>query len=221
MNNTDNTILKNEIGNKPILTGYIANNFTEFQELPSNYALISGSLWGCGRSSFKFLLTLKKLAENGLLRAQGDQVFSALGAAYDNLLETDKSYDAEEELKQSIQKAGIYLIVHNNEHSNERIPTSRISEAVANSVLAISDLHPFIIEHFGDSVFYFDMNADETTIHNTIRDHIQFARKNPEKVLAMKRKAHKIFAEKFTMEIQLESIIKQIHKAKKESQITP
>lgn len=218
VNNKENILLRNLIGNKPILTGYIANNYHEFEEIKPNHALISGSLWGCGRNSLKFILSLQNLAKDALLRAQGNGIFASLGSSYDGLLETDNAYDAEEELRKSILKAGIYLIVHNSEHSDEHIPTSRISEAASNSVLAISDMHPFIIENFGDSVLYFDMNSNEETIYKTIKGHIEFAKNNPEKALEMKKKAHKIFAEKFSMEVQLKSIIEQIKKAKNKSQ---
>lgn len=218
-NKKENTLIKNIIGDKPIFTGYIANSFHEFQNIAPNYALISGSLWGCGRNSLKFILAIQDLAKEGLLKAQGNAIFAHLGDAYDGLLETDSAYDAEEELRKSILKAGIYLIVHNTEHADDFLPTSRISEAAANSVLAISDMHPFIIEHFGDSVLYFDMTKDYETIYKTIKKHIEFAKNNPEKALEMKKKAHKIFAEKFSMEVQLKSIIEQIKKAKNESQI--
>lgn len=219
VNNKENTLLKNQVGDKAILTGYIANNYKPFQSIEPNYALISGSLWGCGRGSIRFFIALHRLANEGLLRAQGNQIFANLGSAYDGMLQTDNVYDAEEELNKSIQKAGIYLMVHNTEHSNDNMPTSRISEAAANSALAISDMHPFIIEHFGNSVLYFDMNQNEETIYRTLKKHIEFAKNNPEKALEMKKKAHKIFAEKFSMEVQLKSIFEQIQKAKNESQI--
>lgn len=102
-----------------------------------------------------------------------------------------------------LQKHGIALVIHSDIHNEESIPTSRIFEAAAASVIIISDENPFVKKHFGDSVFYIDTSLPAESIYEQIQDHLKTISQDPIKALEMAKAAHEIFIENFEMSKQL------------------
>ena len=190
---------------KPIIPLYLAQNREEYTPLPFDKALITGTLWGCNRSSLRVAMTLKKLADEGLLVGIGvKEYLGFLGKAY--LGKMESFGNVIDSLQNQQQKYGIALIIHNQEHMLDGMPTSRIAEAAASGALIISDQNKFLINFFGDSVLYYDAFADSDQIYNTIKSHIQWARANPSKAHAKTQKAYQIFTDNFTIENQLDKI---------------
>ena len=109
---------------------------------------------------------------------------------------------------QAIRKNGIYLLTHSNIHFQGGETNMRGFEAAAANAIVISDKHPFILENFGDSFFYFDHDVDSETMYKQVKAHIDWIKENPEKAKAMAEKAHKIYLEKFTIEADLIRIAK-------------
>jgi len=191
--------------NKPIIPLYLVHGQEEYVNVPSDKALITGTLWGCNRESLRVAQSLKKLANDELLVGIGIEGYLGfLGKAYLGKMEGFGNPLQNLQLQQ--QKYGIALIIHNQEHMLEGIPTSRIAEAVASGALVISDQNGFLKKFFGDSVLYYDAFASSEQIYDTIKSHIQWAKANPDKVHLKTKEAYQIFMDNFTIEKQLEKL---------------
>lgn len=108
----------------------------------------------------------------------------------------------------TIRDNGIYLLTHSQQHIKAGTPTLRIFEATAANAIVISDKHSFVIENFGDSILYFDQNADSKTMYNQAKSHIDWIKKNPEEAKLKAAKAHQIFLDNFTLDKDLVRIAK-------------
>ncbi|MCC2646981.1 MAG: hypothetical protein K0R02_1046 [Rickettsiaceae bacterium] len=189
---------------KLIIPGYLTRGKAEYQPKKRDKALITGSLWGCNRSSFRFKVALKRLADEGYLEAIGlKEHFDYLGKAYKGL--KDKH-----EFDSIVSQYGIGIIIHNQEHISENIPTNRIVEEVANSAIVISDRQPFVENTFKDNILYFDSYKNEDEIYAQIKQHIEWIKANPEKVEEKVKNAIKIFNEQLTLEDSLEVILQTV-----------
>ncbi|MDR0340265.1 MAG: hypothetical protein LBH53_01735 [Puniceicoccales bacterium] len=103
-------------------------------------------------------------------------------------------------LLNTIRSAGVSLVLHGDNHLAGGTTTSRFFEAAAASNVIISDKHPFIIKHFGDSVLYVDQEATPEEMFRQIDDHMKWIRTNPEKAIELARESHRIFVENFSLE---------------------
>jgi hypothetical protein len=105
-----------------------------------------------------------------------------------------------------ISEAGIALILHSHVHLKGGVPTSRIFEAAAASAVIICDHHPFVQKEFGDSVLYIDPNQAPQVVFKQIDSHVKWVQSNPDKALALARRSHGIFMERFILENELKKI---------------
>jgi hypothetical protein len=189
---------------KLIIPGYLARGKAEYQPKERGKALITGSLWGCNRGSFRFKVALKRLAQENYVDAVGlKEHFNYLGKAYKGL--KDKN-----EFDTFVSKYGIGIIIHNQEHIAENIPTNRIVEEVVNSAIVISDRHPFVEKTFKDNVLYFDSYKSEDEIYEQIKQHIKWIKANPKKAEEKVRNAIEIFNKQLTLEDSLEEILQTV-----------
>ena len=101
---------------------------------------------------------------------------------------------------------GISLVIHNAEHRLDGIPTNRLAETAGSSAIMISDRNRFIEKHFSDSILFFDIEQDEVTIYNQIKEHINWIKENPEMAKAMARKSSEVFADNFSIDVQMENL---------------
>lgn len=206
-----NDMLENAIAStmggkdKNIIALYLAQDIRPYNKLDMNKALITGTLWGCNRNSTRFAMALKRLADDGLLVGVGAKIhLEFLKDAYLGRMEDfGTTPDAIDMLQ---KKYGIALIAHSQEHMLEGIPTSRILEAVANGALVISDKNKFLLKFFGDTILYFDIYGDTEEIYQQIRNHIIWAKNNPDKAHIKTRKAYQIFVDSFDMEKELDKL---------------
>ncbi|BAZ29515.1 hypothetical protein NIES4074_19620 [Cylindrospermum sp. NIES-4074] len=106
-----------------------------------------------------------------------------------------------------LNKAGLGLCLHKEEHRNSAVPSMRIFEIVASGALAICEEHPFIKESFGDSVFYIDSNLSPSEKVNQISKYVRWIQNNQQEALAMSAEAHRIFTEKYSFENLLLGIV--------------
>jgi glycosyltransferase involved in cell wall biosynthesis len=151
--------------------------------------------------------TLIKLSNDKILRTYGQaRAFWYISKSYQGFITNVQN------VLNTLNKNGISLIVHRKEHFENATPTNRIMEAAAANTLIICDRNPFVIEHFGDSVLYFDINADSETMYQQIRNHYDWAKANPQEAKKLANRAHKIFKEKFTSEKDLIRIAKLYEK---------
>lgn len=108
--------------------------------------------------------------------------------------------DGESYIKE-IHKNGIYLIIHNEPHFKEGVPSGRIFEAAAAAAVIISDKHPFVEREFKDTVLYVDITRED--LFEQIDAHMKWIQTHPEEAKTKARLAHAIFLQKFTEESQL------------------
>ncbi len=163
-----------------------------------------GSGWDAFRTSSNYKQFISLVADNIPMKVYGKLgIYSYLPI---NIYDGDIP-GGMENIK-AIQKHGIYLLAHSDSHILSGTPSLRIFEATAANAVVISDKHPFVIEHFGDNVLYFDQTADAETMYKQVKAHYDWIKANPEKAKAMAAKAHQIFLEKFTLEKDLIRIAK-------------
>lgn len=160
------------------------------------------AVWGNRLKDLKFQNLYSLLSESGHAKFYGvNRNKSMIRYGYKGAI----PFDGVSVIK-VLQKNGIVLLLHSDIHNENSIPTSRIFEAAASSAVIISDQNPFVIKHFGDSVFYIDTSLSAKDIFDQIEHHLKTIQENPEKALEMTQKAHQIFTENFTMESQLLSL---------------
>lgn len=210
----DQAIVGHKLKNKVIIPVYLAQYYVDYLEPTIEKAIITGSLWGCGRDSQRIVNALKKLAEDDLIEGYGlKKSLGFLGGKYHGQFE---KFGTPIDIMLSLQNFyGITLIIHNLEHRLEGIPTSRISEAVASGSLMITDEHPFVRKYFGDNALYFNALGNDMEIYTQIKDHIIWAQNNKNKVIEKTKNAHNIFKEHLTIEKQFEYLTQEVKKIKK------
>jgi hypothetical protein len=108
----------------------------------------------------------------------------------------------------TISTCGIALVLHSHEHIRGGVPTSRIFEAAAASAVIICDHHPFVEKEFGDAVLYIDPNQSPENVFAQIDAHVKWVHQNPDKAIALAKRSHAIFMERFTLENELLKISK-------------
>lgn len=153
--------------------------------------------WGNRHDDAKYKTLQQKLGEKDYTNFFGSL---DIGKNYLSAYRGAIKYDGETVLNK-ISEMGICLILHSNVHIQHKIPSGRIFEAAAASAVIISDLNPFVREHFGDSVLYIDQEADD--IFEQIDAHMNWILEHPKEALEMARRSHEIFEKNFLLENQL------------------
>ena len=175
----------------------VPNLYPNVPAEPKNLMWV-GMQWDKFRSSENYINFIKLLNNNFPIKVYGFyNKFSFLGKSYDGFIPPGI-----ENIK-AIRKNGIYLLTHSDLHIKEGNPSLRLFEAAAANVVIISDRNPFTIEHFGDSVLYFDQNADSETMYKQVKNHLEWIYKYPEKAKQLANRCNKIFAKKFNLENDL------------------
>lgn len=108
--------------------------------------------------------------------------------------------DSFEEFQQRLNEYGIVLCLHSNYHLRAGVPSSRIFEAISSGAIVISDLHPFVIENFGENVLYIDQTLSEDKIIEKIENYYFWIKNNPNLVEIKAKSAHLSLQQKFTTE---------------------
>jgi hypothetical protein len=173
----------------------------EFVKTPKQRLCYVGDLWDKARREAYFSV-YQKLDRAGYFDVYGkEKTWKSL-----NL----KSYRGgvpfdDHSLQDTFTKAGVVLVLHSHQHLKEAVPTGRIFEAAASSAVIISDKHPFIIKHFGDTVLYVD-NRNPEEMFNQIDAHMKWILLNPKEAVGLAKRSHAIFKENFTLEKELRKI---------------
>src|ERR1700690_3003057 len=106
-----------------------------------------------------------------------------------------------------MRDAGIALVLHSQQHIEQKAPTGRIFEAASSGCVIISDRHPFVVNEFADSVLYIDDTQMADGLFQQINTHMQWISSHPQETEKMAQRAHSIFSKKFTLERQLQNLI--------------
>lgn len=109
-------------------------------------------------------------------------------------------------LLNEINKCGICLALVSKEHLRTGHITSRIWEGIAAGATCITVRNKEIEDIFGDTLYYVDIEQDETSLYNEISSIVSAIKANKEEHLQKARKAQKIFIEKCSGEITAKNI---------------
>lgn len=158
--------------------------------------------WGNRRNGNRYKTLYRLLSESGFVKFYGP---------YSNDSIVQKGFMGNVpfdgiSMIEALQKHGITLILHSQQHRQEEIPSARIFEAAAASTVIISDENRFVKEHFGDSVYYIDVTLQPEEIFRQIANHMEEIFRNPEEALTKAQQAHQIFTDHFQMTDQLLAI---------------
>lgn len=162
-----------------------------------------GSLWDEKRAGTNYKQVYHLLDQTGYMDIYGSaRAWEKMGLkSYRGFLPMD-----DHTVVDTISEAGIALVLHSHEHIRGGVPTSRIFEAAAASAVIICDHHPFVEKEFGDSVLYVDTHQAPEVIFKQIDDHVKWVKAHPDKAIALARRSHAIFMERFTLENELKKI---------------
>jgi len=100
----------------------------------------------------------------------------------------------------TLNRAGVGLCLHRDEHRQAGVPSMRIFEIVAAGAVAICGEHPFIRDAFGDSVLYIDPDVAPPEQVQQIAAHMDWIRQHPQAAQAMTAEAHQLFLQHYTLE---------------------
>lgn len=157
-----------------------------------NWEAISG-----GRSRHREVL--RRLDGTGLLRIYGPTLFQGVRvwAGYDSYVR-EVPFDGISMIHE-IARAGIALVLSSQAHKESGLMSNRLFESIAAGALVICDENPFAARHFGDSLLYIDSRWPADRIESTIREHLEWARSQPEEAIGKIARAQAIFRERFTL----------------------
>jgi GT2 family glycosyltransferase len=180
---------------------YTSCNATPYQppNLQNPHLVYIGSNWDGPRFKDLFL----KLDHQDYMEVYGNEAgWQYLQSSYKGTLPFNGIH-----VLKSLNQAGVGLCLHRDEHSEWHIPSMRIFEIVASGAIALCSEHPFIREHFGDTVLYFSSHSTVDEKIQQISESLQWIKDNRKEALEMSREAHRIFTHKFTLEKLLTELI--------------
>ena len=175
----------------------------DYKPLNFNYVTEYGHHTADLKTKKSLQYVLKKLDKDKILKTYGKfKDYSYIPHSYKGYVpDTFQMIDL-------LNKNGVALVFHSKFNYDGGTPTTRLLEAFAASALVITDRNPFTVRNFGDNVLYFDTYAESEILYRQIKDHYDWAQNHPEEARAKASRAHDIFIEKFTTEIQLIRIAK-------------
>ncbi|CAO3453953.1 hypothetical protein [Azospirillum argentinense] len=151
-----------------------------------------GSNWDGNR----FPALLEILARRGMLALHGqEERWKHLAHAFMGSL----PFDGRSVIERA-HACGMGLCLHLPAHFETGIPNMRIFELCAAGALTVADRHPFILEHFGDTILYVDTTLGEEATAEQILAHGDWARSHSAVARDMARSAQAIFLERFSLE---------------------
>lgn len=189
--------------------GYSSVQHQEYVEVEPKELVYMGMNWDSRRKSGKFAKIFKTLAE------KDEAIFYGSANSWQNLAKgAYKGYfqGSDTAVLEKLRESGISLLFHSKQHMKSGAPSGRGFETAAAGVIGISDRHPFIVENFGDSFLYIDIDFSAERIISQIEKHLNWIRANPEKAKAKARKAYDIFIKNYTLESYLINLAKMHEK---------
>jgi hypothetical protein len=178
-----------------------------YKKVPLNYLVTLFPVWGDRISQQKYKTLYRLLSQSGFVKFYGPKDNEGIiQEGYMGPLPFDGI-----SVIGALQKHGIALVMHSSMHREESIPSGRIFEAAAASTVIISDENPFVKKHFGDTVYYIDVNLTAEEIFRQITERMEEIFRDPEKALEKAKQSHQIFTDNFQMSDQLLSL-QSLHK---------
>jgi hypothetical protein len=149
---------------------------------------------------------LKILDSTGVLKIYGPEIFHGV-----RVWNGFQSYQREIpfdgiSMIHEISKVGISLVLSSQAHKDSELMSSRLFESVAAGALVIADENRFASRNFGDSLLYVDTREPPESTAKLILEHVEWAKVNPGKALAMIHRAQEIFSRNFSHRVRLKMI---------------
>lgn len=189
----------------PIRQFYVSAKSAEFCATPKKRLFFGGHVWDKYRGVYCAKL-YRLLDQTDYFDVYGPrEVWKkriGLRSSYRGLIA-----DENDKILHVMQKIGVSLVLHSDEHIANNTTSPRIFEACAASNVLICDRLPFIVENFGDTVLYIDRNASPEEMFRQIDNHMRWIQSHQKEAIELARKSHKIFMEKFTLEKMLQNTI--------------
>ncbi len=189
--------------------GYSSVQHQAYVEVEPRQLVYMGMNWDSRRKSGKFAKIFKTLAD------KKEAIFYGSANSWQHLVnDAYKGYfeGSDTAVLDKLRESGISLLFHSKQHIKSGAPSGRSFETAAAGVIGISDRHPFIIENFGDSFLYIDIDSSAERIISQIEKHLQWIKANPDKAKAKARKAYEIFVKNYTLESYLINLAKMHEK---------
>lgn len=171
----------------------------DYQRIDPKFLFYSVGQWGNRVKDKKYQIMEEQLSEKDYAKFFGNPLY---GKKYGPAFQGPIPFDGVSVLNR-ITEQGVCLVLHSDIHLNHGMPSGRIFEAASASAVIISDLHPFVLEHFGDSVLYVDQELSGEELFEQIDGHMEWIRNHQEEALQMAESAHQVFEEHFVLENQL------------------
>ncbi|MBN9565925.1 MAG: glycosyltransferase family 1 protein [Alphaproteobacteria bacterium] len=175
---------------------------TSYQESIPTKIYFGGNLWDEKRTSKAYKRLYKALDDSNNVTFTGPP---KTWAGYKNYI-GEIPFGGDKFLA-VLKSCGIGLCLHSGRHLEYGTPTARIFELAAAGVVIICDKHPFVVEHFKDSVLYIDTQSTDTTLEAQVFQHLAWIQNNPKEAQEKAKKAYDIVTRKWTLEYQLTRII--------------
>jgi hypothetical protein len=106
------------------------------------------------------------------------------------------------------RESGISLVLSAQQHLNEGMISSRLFEGLFAGNAIISDRHPFIERHLGNSAYYLDFDKGDEYAARQLEEYVVELRENPDKLAKLQELSHDIFLSKFDLTEQLKKILR-------------
>jgi len=193
----------------PYIMWYPTVEFYEYKRVKPSFLFHTGCAWGNRHRLKKFKLFFKLLDNEPFMRFYGLPEFKD---QYPNSYKGQIPYD-NNSLNKLAAEAGVSLVLHSDEHNQYGVPSGRIFEAAAASTVIISDKNSFVMQNFGDSVLYIDVDNSFKSIFKEVKDHMSWISKNESLAQKKALQSYSIFKERFLLEdqlIQLEKFHEQL-----------
>ncbi len=198
---------KKAFPNESIFPFYFSVPSTKFNDTPKTRLFFGGCIWDKYRKSI--VRNLYELLDNtGYFDLYGVKNWD--GNSYRGLIPF-----GEDTVLKIMEKCGVTLVIHSDNHFKNNIPTARIFEAAAASTVIISDRLPFIVENFGDSVLYIDRNKSPEEMFKQIDSHMQWILSHPREAVELARRSHETFIKKFSLDEIMKKVMESYKNLKK------
>ncbi len=186
-------------GGMPYIKWYPTVQTREYKETDPTALFYLGCIWGNRFDDAKMQQFLNLLDKESFTRIYGNPLLKKhCSHNYHSSIQFDSDSVCE-----TANQAGVTLVLHSNEHNAYGLPSGRIFEAAAASTTIICDENPFVREHFGDSVLYINTDGSAESIHNQIKQHMDWIQSDKKAAREKARSAHTIYKYSFSLEEQL------------------
>jgi hypothetical protein len=156
-----------------------------------------------GQPQSRHQAVLNLLDKTSLLRIYGPDLLRGV-KVWDGFASYQRSlpFDGVSVIKE-IHEAGVCLALSSEPHKDAALMSNRLFEGLAAGALIICDENPFAKKHFGDTLLYVDTRDGADAVAARIIEHMEWARREPEKALELATQSQNIFKKNFSMDASL------------------